>query len=367
MSGVHEFGRLRTIMNTTPIKAPPRAATSTLRARLEGADFKAQLAKALPKHLTPERQVRVACTAIMRTPKLADCEQVSFFNCLLALSQFGLEPDGRRAHLIPFENRKRGVIECQLIIDYKGLAELAMRSGLVSYLHADVVREGDAFTYSKGELKEHTPHFLRRDSDKPADAGAVIAAYAIAKMKDGGEKCEVMAVAEIESIRARSRAGQAGPWVTDWAEMAKKTAFRRLSKWLPLSPEFRDATEADEDELASMRVAAVESDAPDIFAAPESAPAAIQDTDHPPGLEPAPAPAAQEGPAAKTVKEVRALLAAADIPEQRAVAFMHAVLGVHESLGTLEQVAEVQHSYLREMAETWAVILPNLKSWKGGK
>lgn len=216
------------------------AAPKTLRTRLEGEEFRAQVAKALPRHLTPDRFIRVAATAIMRTPKLAECDQVSFFNALLSLSQLGLEPDGRRAHLIPFENRKRGVTECQLIVDYKGLAELAMRSGTVSHIHADVVCENDVFEYDRGEIKRHLIDFKR-------PRGAVYAAYAICRFKDGTEKAEVMNREEIEAIRQRSKAGQSGPWVTDWNEMAKKTVFRRLSKWLPLSPEYRDALDVDAD------------------------------------------------------------------------------------------------------------------------
>ena len=225
----------------------------SLRNEIESPAFKDAVAKVLPKILPPDRFVRVAITAMTRTPKLRECDRASFFSAMLSLAQTGLEPDGRRAHLIPFENRKRGVVECQLIIDYKGLAELAMRSGLLSYLHADVVRDGDVFDYSLGEIRQHVPHFLRRDADKPEKAGDVFAAYALAKFKDGSAKAEVMSADDVEAIRRRSRAGQSGPWVTDWNEMAKKTAFRRLSKWLPLSPEYRDALDADADELDALR------------------------------------------------------------------------------------------------------------------
>jgi len=213
---------------------------------LEGDQFKAAVAKVLPKHLPPERFIRVAITAMTRTPKLKECDQTSFFKCLLDLSSMGLEPDGRRAHLIPFENRKRGVVECQLIVDWKGLAELAMRSGVVSFLHGDIVCENDDFEYDRGELKKHKIDFKK-------DRGAMYAAYAICRFKDGTEQCCVMSKHEIDGIRARSRAGQSGPWVTDYNEMAKKTTFRRLSKWLPLSAEFRDALEKDADELEETR------------------------------------------------------------------------------------------------------------------
>jgi recombination protein RecT len=247
--------------------------TLTIRDRLEGDAFKQAVAKALPAHLKPDRFIRVALTAMTRTPKLAQCDQASFFQCLLTLSQYGLEPDGRRAHLIPFENRKRGVTECQLIIDWKGLSELVYRSGLVSTLHADVVREGDIFNYSMGTLKEHVPHFLRRDHGKPEKAGDVMAAYATATMRDGtGSKTEVMSREQIEGIRGRSRAGQSGPWTTDWDEMAKKTAFRRLSKWLPLSSELHEAVEADDDAVDIQTSVVARAEPLNPFQLPDSAP-----------------------------------------------------------------------------------------------
>jgi recombination protein RecT len=213
---------------------------------IESDRFKSAVASALPAHLKPERFIRVALTALTRTPKLAQCDQASFFQCLLTLSQFGLEPDGRNAHLIPFENRKRNVTECQLIVDYKGLVDLAMRSGKLAYIHADKVCENDVFEYDRGEIKAHKINFQ-------LPRGKAYAYYALVRFKDGTEKPEVMPKEDIDAIRARSRAKDSGPWVTDYDEMAKKTVFRRLSKWLQLSPEYRDALEADADKLEEHR------------------------------------------------------------------------------------------------------------------
>jgi len=213
---------------------------ATIKAMLTSDRFHEALTQALPKHLTPDRFIRVALTAMTRTPLLTKCDQDSFFSALLTLSQLGIEPDGRRAHLIPFKNSKRNCYEVQLIIDYKGLCELAMRSGLVANIHADVIRENDVFDYDRGEVKAH-----KIDFRKPR--GEMYAAYAICRFKDGTEKAEAMSREDIESIRKRSKAGNSGPWQTDYDEMAKKTVFRRLSKWLPLSPEYRDALEADAD------------------------------------------------------------------------------------------------------------------------
>lgn len=216
------------------VQKPQPSKPLTIRDRLEGQDFKAAVAKALPKHLTPDRFIRIACTAMTKTPKLLQCDQASFFNALLTLSQLGIEPDGRRAHLIPFGD------QVQMIIDYKGIVELVMRSGLVSNLHADVVCENDDFAYDMGEIQRHRINFKQ-------PRGAMYAVYCIARFKDGTAKAEVMTVDEVEAVRSRSKAAKNGPWVTDWSEMAKKTVFKRLAKWLTLSPEIRDAVDSDND------------------------------------------------------------------------------------------------------------------------
>lgn len=176
--------------------------------------------------------------------------------CLLDLSAFGLEPDGRRAHLIPYKD------QCTLVIDWKGLAELAMRSGLISKLHADIVCENDEFVYDLGEVKSHKVDFR-----KPR--GEMFAAYALAQTKTGEVFAAVLSKDEVDSVRKRSRTGSSGPWVSDYNEMAKKTAFRRLSKWLPLSAEFRDAQERDEEPMEREITAAVIPPTKPLFQNPE--------------------------------------------------------------------------------------------------
>jgi len=200
-----------------------------------------QFARALPKHLPAERFARVAITALTRTPKLQECTPASLMKCLLDLSAMGLEPDGRRAHLIPYGN------EATLIIDYKGLVELIRRSGDVVSIRAETVCAADSFAWRNGEIAH--------EIDWRQPRGEVQAVYAECVMKTGERQVAVMTRDEVEAIRARSRAGKSGPWVTDWAEMAKKTAVRRLSKMLPLSSEIMDHVTRDDDQFpaASMR------------------------------------------------------------------------------------------------------------------
>jgi len=218
-------------MSETALTKPTQ--DKTLRGQLSGEYFKSQIALALPKHMTADRFVRVALTALLKTPKLADCTTESVIECMLNCSALGLEPDGRRAHLIPYGNK------CTLIVDYKGIVELAKRSGDVSNVFAQVVCENDSFQWENGEVK-HQIDFRR-------DRGTMFAVYAQISFKDGTKQVDVMTKAEVDAIRKRSKSGQSGPWVTDYNEMAKKTVFRRASKWVTLSPEVADALEKEED------------------------------------------------------------------------------------------------------------------------
>jgi len=210
---------------------PPK----TLRDWVMGPVMKSQLALALPKFFTPERFARIAATQMTKNPKILDCTQASIASCLLDCAQLGIEPDGRKAHLIPYGNT------CTLIIDYKGLVALARRSGEIADIHADIVCANDRFKCSFGTngTLEHEPNY--------EDRGPVTKVYSFAKLKDGSCSYEVMSIQEIEAIRNRSKAKGSGPWITDWNEMAKKTVFRRHSKWLPVSSEFQEAIDKDYD------------------------------------------------------------------------------------------------------------------------
>lgn len=226
-------------MSNTEIK---KAEPQGIKSLINGESMREQFARALPKHLSPERFQRIAITALTRTPKLQECTPASLMKCLLDLSAMGLEPDGRRAHLIPFENRKLGIVECTLIVDFKGLVELIRRSGDVVSIRAETVCEKDEFDWTDGQVT----HRINWREDR----GAMQAVYAEAIMKSGEKQSAPMTIKEVEAIRARSRSGTSGPWVTDFAEMAKKTAVRRLSKMLPLSSEIMDHVSRDDDQFA---------------------------------------------------------------------------------------------------------------------
>lgn len=217
----------------------------SLLAIVQSAGFKKQMALALPKCLTADRLTRIVTTECRKTPALLNCNQESFLGAILQCAQLGLEPGGALGHcyLLPFGNGKAkdGRPNAQLIIGYRGMIDLARRSGQIVSLSAYVVRDGDEFDY---ELGLH-PNIKHRPSHS-AKPGAMTYVYAVANLKDGGVQFEVMSRAEIESVRQQSKAGNNGPWVNHFDEMAKKTVIRRLFKMLPVSIEIARAVEVDE-------------------------------------------------------------------------------------------------------------------------
>jgi recombination protein RecT len=243
-------------MSTETLPAKP--AKKDLADHVRSDAFAGQLKMCLAKHMSPERYQRIVLTAIQRNPKISECSRESVFTALLTCAQLGLEPDGRTAHLIPY-----GSI-CQLIVDYKGLVELAMRSGLVSTIFAEAVCDKDQFKWLNGEVT-HEINFRE-------DRGEPYAFYAKAVMKDGATMTAVMSRADINEIRAKSRSGNAGPWKDHTTEMSKKTVLRRLSKMLVLSPEFRQAEAAeDECDMPITKPLVVVTDDPPVAALEEGA------------------------------------------------------------------------------------------------
>jgi recombination protein RecT len=185
----------------------------------------------LPKHLTPDRFARVMLNAINRNPKIANCTQESVIRCMMDLSAVGLEPDGRMAHLIPYGD------QLTLIVDYKGFVQLCHRIGVL--VEANKVCRNDYFEWKDGRVS----HGI--DFSKPR--GEVYAYWARGVLPDRREVHAVMTKEEVDAVRARSRSANNGPWVTDYDEMAKKTVFRRLTKWLPTSPEMNQIINVEDE------------------------------------------------------------------------------------------------------------------------
>ncbi|MBX5020437.1 recombinase RecT [Rhizobium lentis] len=215
------------------------------------AKMEPEFAKALPAYIPSERFVRATQTALAFTRNI---ERVTNINSLMAAcakaAQDGLILDGREAALVV---DYKGEVQYRPMM--RGLLKLAYNSGNINGIVVEVVRKGDVFRHSPTNLKEPIIHEI----DHEGGRGDAFVVYALAELKDGGILHEVMSVSDINRIRDRSDAWKAftekkiksTPWSTDWTEMARKTVFRRLSKYLPSSSDrdaFRQAVERiDED------------------------------------------------------------------------------------------------------------------------
>lgn len=213
-----------------------------------------QIARALPRHLDSQRMTRIVMTALRTTPKLGQCDQISFLGCVLSLAQLGLEPNTPvgQAWLIPRSmNRKVGDqwtkrMECTVMLGYQGYVALAHRSGLVDGIDSRVVFKADAFRYQYGTDPriDHMPD----DGCDRTDPAQVTHAYAVGHMRHGRPIFDVLTTAQVEARRARSASGKRAdsPWATDWIAMARKTAIRALWPQLPKSAEMAQASRLDE-------------------------------------------------------------------------------------------------------------------------
>lgn len=203
-----------------------------------------EIKKALPSALTPERFTRMVLSALSSNPKLGACTPQSFLGAMMTAAQLGLEPNTPlgQAYLIPYRNH--GTDEVQFQIGYKGLLDLAYRSGQVSTVQAHTVYENDDFDYQYGlePMLKHVPAKSNR--------GAATHYYAVVKMKDGGYCFSVMSREDMEAHARKYsqsyRNGYSSPWTSSFDEMAKKTVLKRTLKYAPLKSDFVRGVAQDE-------------------------------------------------------------------------------------------------------------------------
>lgn len=222
---------------------------------------KGQIQVALPKHMTPERMIRVALTAISTTPKLQECNPLTVCGAIVQASIMGLEPNSNlgEAFLVPYWNRKanggKGGFDCQLQIGYKGHVKLARNSGEIAMVDAQPVHANDEFDAEKGE----TP-FLRHKRPITGDRGPVVGYWAGFKTKDGVFNFEYMSVPEIEAHRdkytkSKDKEGKIyGPWLDNPDWMYRKTVLLQALKLAPKSVDRQLAAALAMDEQANAGV-----------------------------------------------------------------------------------------------------------------
>lgn len=216
---------------------------------------KSSIVDILPKHLSADRMARTMLLAMTRQPLLYECSVESILQAFLTCSELGLEPGGIRGYmyLVPFWNSRIKGYECQTIPGYRGLMHLAKSCQDISYITARVVHAADRFEAVYG-LTENLVHEPCLDDNR----GPAVCVYAVAHWRTGDKQFEIMTRSQIESIKSRSRSRDkngniVGPWVTDEDEMWRKTAIRRLMKYMELSDSLERAIDLDDAQYVAHR------------------------------------------------------------------------------------------------------------------
>ena len=210
---------------------------------------------ALPSHIPADKFIKTVLTTASLNPSLVSADRQTFYAACMKAAQDGLIIDGREAAIVVFGGK------CQYMPMVAGLMKKARNSGLVTGISSQLVHRNDKFSYNPAVDKapNHNPDWF-------GDRGELVGVYAVFYLKDGGTHVEIMSKDQVEKIRSRSRSGKAGPWVTDWEEMAKKTVIRRGAKYVPSSSDRTGSdnlveaiqTQDDEDSVNTQTLQAIE-------------------------------------------------------------------------------------------------------------
>ena len=193
-----------------------------------------EIERALPSVISPERFTRMTLTAISNNPQLAECTPKSFLSAVMASAQLGLEPNTAlgQAYILP--RRNKGTLEAEFQLGYRGLLDLAWRSGELVSIIAEEVREGDVFEFEYG-LEPKLRHIPAREN-----RGNPIYYYACFKNKAGGSGFHVMSVEEMREFAkkySKAYGSSYSPWNTNFSAMARKTILKQVLKFAPLRTE----------------------------------------------------------------------------------------------------------------------------------
>lgn len=215
------------------------------------------VAKAIPEKcgLTPKRLLAQTLTLAATFPKLLECSPRSIVLGVVKAAELGLELAGPLGHayLVPRWDNKKRCVEATFQIGWKGLVNLAFRSGMVKVIHCRAVKEKDAFDFELGT----GPHITHKPSLEQ-DPGEATFYYCVAHLiTPGAVDFEVMSRGQVEAHRQKYSPPPQGKqdysaWATAFDDMALKTVVRKLCKRLPLSPDAVSAAVEDEYQEAGL-------------------------------------------------------------------------------------------------------------------
>lgn len=227
-----------------------------------------QIARLLGSEEMAERWLRIALTECQRNPKLFDCTFESFAGALMQCAQIKLEPGQPLglSWIIPFENSVRigsewtKRLDAQFQLGWTGIVQLARRSGQLGDIAARDVCERDEFDFNYLTGHKHHKPPLR------GDRGEAYGFYCYAKFANGGEHFLYMTREQVVAHAARFsqsyksalkiaekyKKTPAGPWFEHFEAMGRKTVVKQSRPFLPASPDWIAALDAD-DRVVSLR------------------------------------------------------------------------------------------------------------------
>ena len=197
----------------------------------------------LPPDITTEQFRAALYLEFTGRPDLFECTPESQRDCVIKAASYGLLP-GRDAHFLPFRNkRKGGKKDATFVPNYFGLILALERTGKVAKAFAHPVYTGDEFVIdSLADVYKHVPAAAL---SKPQ--GTLRFFYGCVRLKDGSTHIEVMDEKQIDEVRRRAPGHDQGPWVDDYLMMARKTALKRVMKYVRLTPEQQQMLEDDQE------------------------------------------------------------------------------------------------------------------------
>lgn len=200
--------------------------------------FKSQMAIALPKHMNADRMCRLALTQFSKSEQLQKSDPMSIAASLMTASTLGLEPGvNGQGFLVPYWHNKRRVYVCEFIPGWKGLVDIANRSGRCT-VWSGAVFDGDRFDYELGD----SPFVKHRPGDED-DPSKLLFAYAIGRV-NGSEwpVIEVWTAKKIINHRNKyNKVGDRHYSFRDWEMYARKVPLLQILKYMPQSIELSNA------------------------------------------------------------------------------------------------------------------------------
>lgn len=216
-------------------------------------------ARHLPRHVDAEHFAQSLLACVQRSPQLLDADRSKLWQAAYDVASMGLDltPGAKECFILPF--RDRGATIPTVVPHYQGLLKLALAHPDVIAINADAVCDNDTFDHYTDETG---PRLMHRRPPFSDARGEIVGAYAVATLAGGGTVIATLSRTELDGIRARAPSKNSPAWRGDFAEMAKKTAIKRLCKLLPRTTQLQRAIAADNrherPDLAHPRAASID-------------------------------------------------------------------------------------------------------------